>query len=72
MKDYSMMDLTLSRPFFKNSVNIATGVKNLFDVTSVYSLGGGSSIHGSDSSTGSSVGWGRTLFFKVSYLFNKY
>lgn len=72
MKDYSMMDLTLSRPFFKNSVNIATGVKNLFDVTSVYSLGGGSSIHGSDSSTGSSVGWGRTFFFKVSYLFNKY
>ena len=72
MKDYSMMDLTLSRPFFKNSVNIATGVKNLFDVTSVYSLGGGSSIHGSDSSTGSSVGWGRTFFFKVSYLLNKY
>lgn len=72
MKDYSMMDITLSRPFFKNSVTIATGIKNLFDVTSVYSLGGGSSAHGSDNSSESSVGWGRTFFFKVSYLFNKY
>ena len=72
MKDYSMMDLTLSRPFFKNRVTFATGIKNLFDVTSVYSLGGGSSVHGSDNSSESSVGWGRTFFFKVSYMFNKY
>ncbi len=72
MKDYSMMDLTLSRPFFKNSVTIATGIKNLFNVTNVYALGGGSSIHGSGDSTNSSVGWGRTFFFKISYMFNKY
>jgi outer membrane receptor for ferrienterochelin and colicins len=72
MKNYSMMDITLSRPFFNNTVTIATGVKNLFNVTNVYSLGGGSSVHGSDNSTESSVGWGRTFFIKVSYLFNKY
>ncbi len=72
MRDYSMMDITLGRPFFKNSITIATGIKNLFNVTSVYSLGGGSSVHGSDNSTESSVGWGRTFFFKINYLFNKY
>jgi outer membrane receptor for ferrienterochelin and colicins len=72
MSDYSMMDLTLSRPFFNNKIIVSSGVKNLFNVTSVYALGGGSSIHGSDNSTESSVGWGRTFFIKLSYLFNKY
>jgi outer membrane receptor for ferrienterochelin and colicins len=72
MSGYNIMDITLSRPFFNNRVNIGTGVKNLFDVTNVSSYGGGSSVHGSDGSTESSVGWGRTFFLKVSYMFNKY
>jgi outer membrane receptor for ferrienterochelin and colicins len=72
MSDYSIMDLTLSRPFFNNTLNIATGVKNIFDVTNVFAIGGGSSVHGSGSSTESSVGWGRTFFIRLSYLFNKY
>jgi outer membrane receptor for ferrienterochelin and colicins len=72
MNDYNMMDITLSRPFFKNSITVATGIKNLFDVTNVHSTGGGSSVHGSDGSGESSVGWGRTFFLKVGFMFNKY
>ena len=72
MNDYSLMDLTLSRSFFKDRINLATGVKNLFNVVNVYSVGGGSSVHGSDSSNESSVGWGRTFFIKASWSFDKY
>jgi outer membrane receptor for ferrienterochelin and colicins len=72
MNDYSLMDLTLSRPFFKNRVTIATGIKNMFDVTNVFSTGGGSSVHGSGNAAESSVGWGRTFFLKMSYMFNEY
>lgn len=72
MNDYHLMDINLSRPFFNDRITLSGGVKNLFNVTNVYSRGGGSSVHGSDGSNESSVGWGRTFFVKVAYTFNKY
>jgi len=71
MDDYNLMDLTLSRPFFRERLNIATGVKNIFNVKNVYSVGGGSSVHGSDASGEASVGWGRTVFLQITYSLRK-
>jgi outer membrane receptor for ferrienterochelin and colicins len=39
MKGYHTIDVTLSRPFFKNSIEIATGLKNLFNIKNIYSYG---------------------------------
>lgn len=67
---YHMMDITLSRPFFSNKINVTTGIKNLFDITSVAASGGGQAHSGNTSS--SSLSWGRTLFINLKYNFTKF
>lgn len=70
---YNMMDLSISKPFFDDKLNISTGIKNLFDVTTVDGSSGGSSHSGSSSSSGqSSIAWGRTFFLKLNYTFTKF
>ncbi len=71
VSDYNMMDITLNKSFFNKQFTLSTGVKNLFNVVSVYSEGGSGGVHsgGSDSS---SIAWGRSFFLKLAYNFTKY
>jgi len=72
IESYHNMDITLKKGFIKNSLQVTTGIKNLFDVTTLNSTGGGSfgSVHGGNGS--SLVGYGRTFFVGLSYTFNKF
>jgi len=72
MNDYNILDINISRAFLNEKVMLSTGAKNLFNITNVLARGGGSTVHGSDGSSESPVGWGRTFFIKAGYHFNKY
>jgi len=68
---YNMMDITLTKSFFKSSLNISTGVKNAFDVKSINASGTtGGGAHGGSGST--LIGYGHSFFIGLSYVFNKY
>jgi outer membrane receptor for ferrienterochelin and colicins len=69
---YNIMDFTFSKGFFENLLRVSTGVKNIFDVTTVPAVGGTSGGgHGSGGNGMESIGWGRTFFLKLSINFNK-
>jgi outer membrane receptor for ferrienterochelin and colicins len=70
---YNTMDLTFSKGFLDNLLRVSTGVKNIFNVTTVPSTGNisGGGAHGSGGNGSESIGWGRTFFFKLSINFNK-
>ncbi len=71
--DYQTLDVTVMKRFFNNSLHISLGGKNLINNKDIQAVGGGSSggVHGSSGSS-VPVGWGRTFFVKLSYMFNKY
>jgi outer membrane receptor for ferrienterochelin and colicins len=66
---YQTIDLTLSRPFWKNRIDAGVGVKNLFNVKNVFSTGAGDSVHGTAGPGDTPIGWGRTWFARLSYNF---
>ncbi|HEX2936238.1 MAG TPA: TonB-dependent receptor [Bacteroidales bacterium] len=70
MAGYNTLDVTLSRPFFKNSLEIFVGAKNIFDVKNVDVFGSSGPGHGNGNN--GMVGWGRTWFVKLSYNLIKY
>jgi outer membrane receptor for ferrienterochelin and colicins len=70
IKGYHSMDITLSKFFFDNRLTLAAGIKNVFDVTMVQSIGN-IYFHGSSTTT-TPVGYGRTVFVKLGYRFEKY
>ncbi len=73
MKGYHTLDVMLSRPFFKNRIEIAAGLKNLFNNKNVYSYGSsGDNPHSGADAGNTPIGWGRTYFVRVSYNFVKY
>ena len=66
------MDFTFSKGFFENMLRVSTGVKNIFNVTTVPAVGGTSGGgHGSGGNGMESIGWGTTFFLKLSLNFNK-
>jgi outer membrane receptor for ferrienterochelin and colicins len=72
IKGYHNLDVTLSRPFFKNSLEIAGGTKNLFNIKNVESYGSSADNPHSGNDPGNTpVGWGRTFFLKLTYNFYK-
>jgi len=68
---FNSMDVTGTKGFWGNRIRLSAGVKNIFNVTTVpaVGLGGG---HGSSGGDGMNISWGRTLFFRLSFSFNKY
>ena len=66
---YHTLDLTLSKSLFRERLSLSTGVKNIFDVTLVNSLGN-ITIHGSNNGE-ALAGYGRTFFIKLGYRFDK-
>jgi outer membrane receptor for ferrienterochelin and colicins len=73
MKRYHTLDISLSRPFFRNSLEVAIGLKNLFNNKNIFSYGSSGDNPHSGADTGNTpVGWGRTVFVRLSYNFVKY
>jgi outer membrane receptor for ferrienterochelin and colicins len=68
---YNMMDFTAGKGFWNGRIRLSAGVKNIFNVITVPATGGVGAAHsGGDGSM--SVGYGRTVFAKLSFQFNKY
>jgi len=66
---YKFLDAIVRKGFLKNSLYVSAGLKNILNVTSIYS-GGGSGAH-SGSGTELPVGTGRTAVFKLEYRFTR-
>jgi outer membrane receptor for ferrienterochelin and colicins len=68
---YNTMDFTVQKSFLKDRLTIGTGVKNIFNVTTIPAVGGNAGVH-----TGGGgdypVGWGRTFFVQAAVNFNKF
>ena len=73
VEPYNTMDFTFSKGFHENLLRVSTGVKNIFNVTTVPATGGvtGGGAHGSGGNGSESISWGRTFFLKLSINFNK-
>jgi len=70
IEHYNTMDITMQKFIFGNKLVIGGGIKNIFDVTDVDASAVVGGAH-SGSTSGYSVGWGRTFFLKLSYNFIK-
>ena len=68
---YNMMDFTAGKGFINNRIRLSVGVKNIFDTTVIPTTGGIGGAHGGGDG-GMSIGYGRTVFAKLSFQFNKY
>lgn len=71
LEPYHSMDLNLSVKLFRQQVTVSTGIKNLFDYTSLGGVDTGTG-HGGGEGVSSLVGWGRTFFTGILYHFTKY
>ncbi|RYY37613.1 MAG: TonB-dependent receptor [Sphingobacteriaceae bacterium] len=61
-------DVTLNKVITRN-INLAGGVKNLFDITNINSTAGGGGAHGGGSSV--IMGYGRSFFLGLNFQFSK-
>ncbi len=69
---YQMMNLSASRPFFNDRLNITIGIKNLLDYKQIDQFGSmGTTAHGSSGSGQQDISWGRTWFISLNYRFVK-
>lgn len=67
IEPYNLLDITLSRSFWKNRITLSAGVKNLLDVVNVLTSGGNAGAHSSSGAL--SVGWGRSYFASLKFSF---
>ncbi|MEI7980765.1 MAG: TonB-dependent receptor [Bacteroidota bacterium] len=68
---YPMMDFTATKGFWNNRIRLSAGVKNIFNTVTIPATGGGNGGHGNGDG-GMNISWGRTLFAKLTFQFNKY
>jgi len=69
INDFHMMDVTISKSFYKKRFNCSMGVKNLFDVRNINSMNVSSGAH--SSGTGSMpLSTGRLFFAGIEFNFN--
>jgi outer membrane receptor for ferrienterochelin and colicins len=70
IQSYNNLEVSFNRSFFRNRFKVVVGAKNLFNNTTLPST---SASQGTAHSGGGDIpiGWGRTLFMKVSYNFSK-
>lgn len=68
IQDYSMMDASVVKYFFKKKLTLTLGAKNLFDVGNITSNQFVGGVH-SGGSSNIPVAWGRTYFTKVAFNF---
>lgn len=66
--DFNMLNFTVSQPFFNNHFELAFGIKNIFDVTSIRNTamsGGGHNVAAGTQN----LFYGRSYFARVNYNF---
>ncbi len=68
---YNTMDFTASKSFWDSRIRLSAGVKNIFNTTTIASTGGSGDVHGGGGGE-ANISWGRTMFIKLSFQFNKY
>ena len=65
---YKMMDVSVRQELIKNRLTITGGLKNIYNVTNLSSLSGGGA-HSGESSSGTPVGMGTSVFTKLTFNF---
>ena len=68
LQDYSMMNFTVSQPFFNNHFEVALGIKNIFDVTDLSNTMQAGSAHSAAAAT-QNYFYGRSYFARIIYNF---
>ncbi len=71
VNSYNTMDFTASKGFWNSRIRLSAGIKNIFNTTTIPTTGGTGGAH-SGGADGMNIGWGRTLFLKLSFQINKY
>lgn len=71
MSDYSMLDVNISKMFWKRHITLAIGAKNLLNVTSINSSTAEAGAH-SGGGGSSPIAWGRSLYLKLSFNFDTF
>lgn len=71
MDDYSMLDVNVSKLFWKRRITFAIGAKNLLNVTSINSSTAEAGAH-TGSGGSSPIAWGRTMYVKLSFNFDTF
>lgn len=67
--DFTMVDASVSQPFFGNKFQLTLGARNVLDVTRISTTDDAGGAHTSPSST-ILMGYGRSYFLKMQYRFN--
>jgi outer membrane receptor for ferrienterochelin and colicins len=70
IEGYNSMDLILSKNLFKEKIILSGGVKNIFDVTMINTVGSVDPHGGIGGAT--ATGYGRSFFIKITYQFEKF
>ncbi|MCU7613309.1 TonB-dependent receptor [Chryseobacterium sp. GMJ5] len=65
---FSMMNFTVSQPFFKNHLELSAGIKNIFDVSTVRNTILASGAHNAAPDT-QNLFYGRSYFARLNYNF---
>ncbi|WP_312765598.1 TonB-dependent receptor domain-containing protein [Epilithonimonas sp.] len=68
VQDYNMMNFTVSQPFFNNHFEVALGIKNIFDVTTITNTTLSAGAHNSAASN-QNLFYGRSYFTRLNYNF---
>jgi len=66
--DFSMLNLTVSQPFYNNHFELALGIKNIFDVTSIRNTAQSGDGHNGPADL-QNLFYGRSYFARVNYNF---
>ena len=72
IEGYHMLDLTLMKNFFRNTLSLSIGGKNLLNVNTVKVAAIAGSAHSGTGDGTSLIAWGRTAFVKLAYNFNSF
>ncbi len=70
IEDYSILDLTIGKWFWKKRIGVSAGSKNVLNVTSLNITGGVSDGVHSSGGNSTSFSTGRTIFLKLDFNFN--
>lgn len=66
ISDYNTLDVSISKAFWKNRIQLAVGAKNLLNVTNVLSEASTLGVHSSGGNS-SPIAWGRSVYLRLSF-----
>jgi outer membrane receptor for ferrienterochelin and colicins len=66
IQDYFMVDFNVGKKFFKNSLDVVLGIKNIFDIKNLTITGFNGDFHSNSGTNQSNFLWGRTAFLSFN------